>query len=231
MRLVDTVKGIISEWHHLGYQVLYHGKDLQGKLTLPFDPYRETVLLTHGYGARGRSLEYIARKLHNDGFNAVPLYYHFWDDLEEVSLELVNNIREYHGRQDKDRQLHLIAHSMGGLVTCDASRIVPDLIASATFLGTPFGGTSKARFGIGKSAEQLQPQSEYLRRLLSDGLPEEIEYAVVQGTRDKVITLEKSRLRLDQPNITHYQIETGHLGLTGLKGYSIVKQVVGKKGI
>lgn len=229
MKLVDTVKGIISEWHHLGYQVLYHGKDLQGKLTLPFDPYKETVLLTHGYGARGRSLEYIARRLYEDGFNAVPLYYHFWDDLEEVGLELVRYIREYHQRQDKPRQLHLVAHSMGGLVTCDASRIVPDLVASATFLGTPFGGTTKARLGIGKSAEQLQPQSTYLQRLLSDGLPEEIEYAVVQGTRDKVITLDKSRLLLDQPNIVHYPIETGHLGLTGAKGYAIVKEIVKKR--
>ena len=126
-------------------------------------------------------------------------------------------------RINRLKKIILVGHSMGGLITCDASRIVPELVATATFLGTPFGGTQKARLGIGKSAEQLLPGSAYLQRLLEDGLPEEIKYTVVQGTRDEVVSEERSRLPLEQENITHYRIATGHLGLAGKKGYKVVK--------
>jgi len=223
MGLTERIKSIFAELDHLGSQIIYYGKEAGGRLTFPFHPEKETVLLTHGYGARGRSLEYIATKLYEQQFNVIPIYYWFLGDLEKVGLRMVKTIRQYHQRQDSPRKLHLVAHSMGGLITCDASRIVPELVATATFLGTPFGGTQKARLGIGKSAEQLLPGSAYLQRLLEDGLPEEIKYTVVQGTRDEVVSEERSRLPLEQENITHYRIATGHLGLAGKKGYKVVK--------
>lgn len=226
MGLTEMIQHVLGELNHLGSQIIYHGKEAGGRLTFPFHPAQETVLLAHGYGARGRSLEYIATKLYEQQFNVVPLYYWFLNDLEKVGLKMVKTIRQYHQRQDSFRKVHLVAHSMGGLITCDASRIVPELVATATFLGTPFGGTQKARLGIGKSAEQLLPGSAYLRRLLENGLPEEIKYTVVQGTRDEIVSEERSRLPLDQENITHYRIDTGHLGLAGKKGYKVVKMAL-----
>lgn len=226
MGLVETVKEFFNEGRNLGSQLLYHGKEIQGKLELPFSPSRDTVLLTHGYGARGRSMEYLAKKLHKDGFNAVPLYYFFWEDLEVIGLELVKSIREYYQKQISARKIHLVAHSMGGLISCAASRIVPEMVESATFLGTPFGGTRRARWGIGKSAEQILPGSKYLQNLLQEGLPEEVHYNVVQGIHDKVVPCEKGCLPLKQDNIRHYLVDAGHLGLTGRKGYQVVRRVL-----
>ncbi len=226
MSLVDVIRDWVREGKHLAPQVLYHGKELGGRLQLPFYSEREIVFFGHGYGARGRSLEYHARRVHEEGFNAVLHYYPFWQDLEEVASSLLETIKEYYPRQDSLQKVHLVGHSMGGLVMCEASRLAPKLISSVTCLGTPFGGTTKAAWGVGKSAEQLLPGSSYLQKLLKDEFPHEINYFVVQGTRDKVISETESRLPLPQENITHHFVETGHLGLTGKKGYQIVRKVL-----
>ncbi len=230
MVLFDFLKGVFSESHHLGSQILYHGKELvQRDLGLEFDQDKETTIYFHGYGARGRSLEHIARGMHGVGYNAVLFTYPCFNDLEDVALEGVKKVREIYARQSSERPVHIVGHSMGGLVSCDVTKMVPELVGSATFLGTPFSGVKKARYGVGKSARQITPGSDYLQDLLKDGLPENIEYHLVQGKYDLVVLPENGRLCLEQDNIHRYILRTGHLGLTGEKGLRLVKSIISQK--
>ena len=230
MGVFDFLKGVISESHHIAPQILYHGKELvQRDLGLDFDPDKETTIYFHGYGARGRSLEHIARGMHGVGYNAILFTYPCFNDLEDVALEGVKKVREIYAQQSSDRPVHIVSHSMGGLVSCDVTKMVPELVSTATFLGTPFSGVKKARYGVGTSARQLLPGSDYLSNLLKDGLPENIEYHLVQGKYDLVVSRENGHLWLERDNIHRYILRTGHLGLTGEKGFRLVRDVIGKR--
>jgi len=230
MGVFDILKGLISESNHIPEQIFYHGKELvQRDLGLSFDPDQETTIYFHGYGARGRSLEHIARGMHRVGYNAILFTYPFLDDLEDVALEGVKKVREIYAQQSSDRPVHIISHSMGGLVSCDVTKMVPELVSTTTFLGTPFSGLKKARYGIGKSAQQLCPGSTYLHNLLKDGLPENIEYHLVQGKYDLVVSRENGDLPLEQDNIHRYLLKTSHLGLTGEKGFRLVRRLLREK--
>ncbi len=230
MGLYRLLKGLISESHHIPPQIFYHGKELvQRDLGFGFDADRETTIYFHGYGARGRSLEHVARRMHQIGYNAVLFTYPCFDDLEEIALAGVKKVREIYVRQSSQRPVHIIGHSMGGLVSCDVTKMIPDLVCTATFLGSPFSGVKKARYGVGKSAQQIMPGSAYLENLLKDGLPENIQYHLVQGKYDLVVSPENSSLPLEQDNIHRYVLRTGHLGLTGEKGLRLVRSIINQK--
>ncbi|MFZ5541189.1 MAG: alpha/beta fold hydrolase [Pseudomonadota bacterium] len=63
-------------------------------------------------------------------------------------------------------QVVVVAHSMGGLaLRCYLRRHGGDAVARAVTIASPHHGTLLARFGYGRNARQMRPDSDFLREL------------------------------------------------------------------
>jgi triacylglycerol lipase len=82
---------------------------------------------------------------------------------EKVKLE-VDSISKITGRKD----LILIGHSMGGLISCwyGTQMAPPNTVTDIITIGSPFYGTPVARIGLGANAREMEPHSPLLERLL-----------------------------------------------------------------
>jgi triacylglycerol esterase/lipase EstA (alpha/beta hydrolase family) len=134
-------------------------------------------------------------------------------------------------------ELHIVAHSMGGLVSkgtlniCAANRSC-DYVRSYTTISTPWGGVASAENGTQWSPTvvpvwwDLVPSSEYLTTLFETPLPDDLEYHLLFGYRsagsfggessDGVIRL-SSQLRLEAQQVASSTlgVDAGHVDILG----------------
>lgn len=87
--------------------------------------------------------------------------------IEQIGAGLAPQLRAISQRTG-GQPLHVIAHSMGGLVMRWAIAKNQDLpIAQLICLGTPHQGTRTAIFGMGDNCTQMRPGSAFLKELAS----------------------------------------------------------------
>lgn len=123
---------------------------------------RETVLLLHGIWLVGSTLRLLARRLAAAGFEPVPLTYPSVSGGPGVAAARVRDVIRARRR---DGPVHLVGHSLGGLVALEAVREADDLPPGRIVcLGSPLAGSDAARRLaripvarplIGRSAEAL----------------------------------------------------------------------------
>lgn len=84
--------------------------------------------------------------------------------------------------------VHLVGHSMGGLVArAYLRRYGWDGIGAVVTLGTPHRGTPQAWFGSGEAASQMVPDSDWLRRLAGEEpLPPPGQMAAIISRQDNI---------------------------------------------
>jgi pimeloyl-ACP methyl ester carboxylesterase len=123
------------------------------------------VLLIHGYINNAGAMFVLWRTLRRAGYpvhtlNLEPVYTSIDDyaGLIEARVTAVSGAR----------RVVLVCHSMGGLAVrawmrSHGAARVDRLIT----LGTPHHGTAHARFGAGRNARQMEPESPWLRELAS----------------------------------------------------------------
>lgn len=89
---------------------------------------------------------------------------------------------------DPTAPVHLVAHSMGGLIArAYLRRYGWDRIGAVVTLGTPHGGTPQAWFGAGLAARQMRPRSAWLRRLAGEEpLPPPRQMVTVISRQDNI---------------------------------------------
>lgn len=102
----------------------------------------DAVLLVHGLWMNRVVMLYLARQLRQRGFAARAVgYYSAMHDLERNARRLAGAIAEV----DAPR-VHLVAHSMGGVVALAALRDRPDgRVRRVVLLGSPLAGSASAR--------------------------------------------------------------------------------------
>jgi pimeloyl-ACP methyl ester carboxylesterase len=126
-------------------------------------------------------------------------------DLEEVADYMRRGIEELRVRHPFEC-VHIIAHSMGGLVARRALGFLdeqsePPRVATLLTLATPFGGQASAALGVERapsvvpSWRNLAPDSSFLRNLYRVPLPKVTRHVLVFTYRDDVVPLD-SQLRL-----------------------------------
>nr|WP_161501216.1 ATP-binding cassette domain-containing protein [Rhodopirellula sp. SM50] len=146
---------------------------------------------------------------------------------DEIGSRLAEQLVEF-GRDHPGVRVHLVAHSLGGLVSTWAvtepdfpSQIVPNVVT----LGTPFRGSALAAFhdelelfdvafrlitgtpgalntiadGRGEAAEALDPQSEFLARLHRRDRPAGIRFHLAAGTKSFLTASRRERLAASLP--------------------------------
>ena len=102
----------------------------------------ERVILLHGLWLRGMAMNYLSRRLGNAGFDAQTFDYATVRDGIDVASE---RLRELIGTFGSGK-VHLVGHSLGGLVAAMIVQRHPDLIdGRIVCLGSPLRGSAAAR--------------------------------------------------------------------------------------
>lgn len=136
------------------------------------------VLLVHGYMANKSNWFFVERELRRVGFDRLHAmnYSARHADVAELAAVMVLRAHEVMAATGSDR-IHLIGHSLGGLIIRKAVQSVglPEA-ASAVTIATPHGGVDLARLAryTGRSSTvgaQLRPGSPFLRAMWAESHP------------------------------------------------------------
>lgn len=133
----------------------------------PNDTFRGRVVLVHGYGDVGGSLDFIRKRLETEGFQCispslVPSDAKF--GLEDLAKKLQREIELHFGRRS---EFAIVGFSMGGLL----ARYYVQELGGARFcralftISTPHYGTFAAYLHSGRGALQMRPGSRFLENL------------------------------------------------------------------
>ncbi len=124
------------------------------------------VLLVHGYAANRGIWWRFVRRLRANGLtvhtiNLSPAF----GDIDRLAVQLAERIDAITSASGAAK-VHVVAHSMGGLVARRMRCIRPEVaLAELITLGTPHQGTLAATIGIGRAARQMRCGSEWLAEL------------------------------------------------------------------
>ncbi len=143
-----------------------------------YDPDRVPVLFVHGINGSPRVFEKLIESLDRERFQPWVYYYASGTSLDHASDLLAQIMVELEIQHSVD-ELHVVAHSMGGLVARswllkrDANNS-PASVPGFISISAPWGGHSAAQLGISYSPGivpvwyDMAPGSAFLLRLFSD---------------------------------------------------------------
>ena len=187
-------------------------------MTDPADLRR--VLLIHGLWMPRLSMHWLARRLRGAGFATEMFGYPTVAGWPEATLPIL-------ARRLRERPAHVLAHSLGGLVTLRALEMEPDLpVRRVVCLGSPLRGSAAAEtisgqaWGkpyLGRSARLLRGGCQPWRGTADVGMvagrtPMGLGryFGRFQGENDGTVAVEETLL----PGLAdHVVIPTSHSGL------------------
>lgn len=157
----------------------------------PYDPARIPVLFVHGIGGSPQDFNRLMPSLDRSRFQAWFFYYPSGFRLGKVANAL-DRILELLQRKHGMPRMHMVAHSMGGLVARGAiqrlaARRAPLEIERFVSISTPWGGHNAASGGVRHlkypvpSWVDIAPGSGYLKTLWGTPLPPETTHYLLYG--------------------------------------------------
>jgi pimeloyl-ACP methyl ester carboxylesterase len=168
----------------------------------PWDARKEPVLMVHGINSSPKDWSWLAEQLDRSRYQPVLFHYPGGLPLDNNAYMLSMAIRDLQLRHHPKR-MHLMAHSMGGLVTRRAlQRLNADYSQQVCLfitLSTPWGGHPMAAHGVHDVPldiplwRDLSPDSPFLRNLFSQPLARHIR-------QWHLISYGGNRSLLPQPN-------------------------------
>ena len=200
----------------------------------PFDPGKTPVLFVHGINGTPQNFERLIEKLDQSRYQAWVVSYPSGMRLSWVARGIYQVMQVLHVQLKFD-EMHLVAHSMGGLVSkgtlniCAVNRSC-DYIRTYTTISTPWNGVASAENGTKWSPTvvpvwwDLAPSGDYVRTLFNTPFPDELDYHLMFGFRsdgsfsgessDGVIRL-SSQLRLEAQQVARSTlgIDAGHVDI------------------
>lgn len=194
------------------------GSPLRDRMIKP-DPSAEPVILLHGLWMRGYAMVMLAKRLRAAGFAPEIVEYFTLFGTPDAAAEKIRGRMRRHG----DRPVHLVGHSLGGVVSLLATQMDPSPGRNVC-LGSPLRGSAAARrmnslapMLIGKSGQRLiaglddwQGPREVgvIAGNVSRGLGRLA--GALDGDNDGTVTVDETRL----PGISdHLVMSASHTGL------------------
>jgi pimeloyl-ACP methyl ester carboxylesterase len=184
---------------------------------------RLPVLLLHGLG-HNQSWSYkLQRRLTDDGFASRSVNYHtFSRRLNDCADIVAEHIWEFTGRSAAPA-VHVVAHSIGGLVLRAAINRHPeiqDYVATGITIGSPHRGTPWA-YGpgavvplVGHLVRELRPGSSTLKQIDNETVAGSTQWVSMYSVSDEIVPMYYGRL--EHPALEIQQVEYRGLGHYGL---------------
>lgn len=164
-----------------------------------YDPTKIPVLFVHG--ANGTPVDWhpIVAKLDRQQYQPWFFYYPTGIRLNSIAKYLNFIVHNLHGEYRFDT-LHVVAHSIGGLVSRAfiIKNVVEDqqnYIEKFISISTPWGGVNTAALGVEKAPaiipnwHDISPDSEFLQYIFKNSLPRDVKFHLLFGVRGKCSTL------------------------------------------
>jgi pimeloyl-ACP methyl ester carboxylesterase len=185
-------------------------------------PSTRPVLLVHGLGGTKSSWSFVARTLAAKGLTVDAITYTpFGASVERLAHRLTVEVERMLSQTGADK-VHLIGHSLGGVVIAQAiaSGRLAGKVDTIVTLGAPFGGSPWAHLvPFGAIVRELREGSPLLRRLASAPVPDGVRWLAITATLDMVVPGARS-----VP--AHAEVETVTFGGVGHLGMLLSPQVV-----
>lgn len=159
----------------------------------PFDEDKIPVLFVHGINASPQDFVTMIGDLDTSRYQAWFVSYPSGLRLSWLARGVYQFMEVLH-RQHGFDELHIVAHSMGGLVSrgalnlCSQNRSC-DYVTSFTSISTPWNGVASAQSGVKWAPtvvpvwNDLYPQSEYVSTLFDTPLPADLPHHLLFGFR------------------------------------------------
>ena len=151
---------------------------------------KSPVLLVHGYAGTEHVWSPLRIALAAAGFDhLIALRYNaFRYDIHQVADWLVDRAQACMLATGADG-IHLIGHSLGGLVIREAAGRpgLADRISTAVTIATPHDGAALARLVPGPAARQMRPGSDFLAELGERDAGGHTRWFAFHGTADRVV--------------------------------------------
>ena len=161
----------------------------------PFDEDKIPVLFIHGINASPQDFTSLIAALDTSRYQPWVISYPSGLRLSWLSRGVFQFIEVLHRRYDF-KEMHVVAHSMGGLVSRGALNLCSqnhtcDYVASFTSISTPWDGVASAASGVKWAPTvvpvwyDLYPESEYVSTLFDTPLPENVPHNLIFGFRQE----------------------------------------------
>ena len=175
------------------------------------------ILLVHGYLHDSSAWVYHKMRLQNAGFG--PVYTlnlgHPFRSIRRYA-EKISALADQIEKETKRKDLTLIGHSMGGLVSClYATEIASSgKVKEVITLGSPLGGTIMAQIGIGPNAREMERNSELAKNLGPAILKsKQTRYYQIATKTDQLVIPHASALFGSFPDRQLLMNDIGHVAL------------------
>jgi triacylglycerol lipase len=186
-------------------------------------PTARPVLLVHGFGGTKSSWSVIAQALSDRGIMVDTIAYGpSGNSVEQLADELVVAVERTMSQTGADK-VHLVGHSLGGVVIAQAiaGGGLVGLVDTVITLGSPFGGSPWAGLlPFGDLLRALRPGSPLLSRLAAAPVPVGVRWLAVTAALDIIVPGPRS-----VP--AHADVETITVDGVGHLGMLISRRVVG----
>jgi len=176
------------------------------------------ILLVHGMVDNRAIFTVLRRRLHGRGFGTVVTvnYSPVTNDIREAARCLAEEVEALVARTGYDR-VHLVAHSMGGLIARYYVQCLggDERVHTLVTLGTPHAGSLHAHLLPVRLCRQLRPGSDLLTELALPAPGCRTRFVAYWSDGDQVIVPHVSG-RLDHPDLHAHNVrirDTGHLSL------------------
>lgn len=168
---------------------------------------REIVVLTHGFMANRWLLTLLARRLRRHGWQTRLWGYQSLTPSVLTHGERFSQLLAQVAAAPSIERVHVVAHSMGGIVTRAAlAREIPAKLGRIVMLAPPNRGSFVATATAGLMSSLFRPVAELtthpesLVNQLAE--PHGIETGVIAAGFDQLVTLESTRLSMPHEHIT-----------------------------
>jgi pimeloyl-ACP methyl ester carboxylesterase len=180
--------GVAGAWR----PVTALSRDQMGVFLLaPYDPCKVPVLFVHGMEGSPQDLRPIIEALDREKYQPWFLAYPSGLRLRFVGVYLAEAIREL-GVRHKPYRMHVVAHSMGGLIARsfinqNVALGRRELIRTFITISTPFNGHAGAQRGVRSSPVvapawiDLVPNSAFIQHLYQAPLPDYVDHHIFFG--------------------------------------------------
>jgi triacylglycerol esterase/lipase EstA (alpha/beta hydrolase family) len=175
---------------------------------------RSPVLFVHGYAGTEHIWGPLRAALADAGFGCLVAvrYNAFRADIHQVADWLVEQAQRSMDASGTG-SVHLVGHSLGGLVVRDAvqHRGLAGLARTAVTIATPHTGAALARYVPGPAARQMRPGSTFLAELEGGRVDQHTRWIAVNGGADRVVPEASSMLAIPAADVlTVRQPGAGH---------------------